>query len=169
MAICLIVEDGTIVENANTYIDVDETKIILENQGFDVSDLTETELGQFILRSAQYIESFRNRYQGNKSTSDQTMQWPRINVAIDDYAIDSDVIPPELKTAQALGAYEESIGNELQSTCQKGTLIEETIHGAITNKWADNGLSTSGDNFAAIDGLLAPLFKSGSLSRVFRG
>lgn len=89
----IIVEDGSIVSNANSYVTIAELEAYATARGVTI---TSAELQ--LTKSMDYIE--RLSFIGVKSTQDQSLQWPRYNVIIDGYYLDSNVIPNELKNAQ---------------------------------------------------------------------
>lgn len=90
----LIIENGTIVTGANSYVTALELTAYATARGITISDDEE----QLLIRAMDYIESLV--YQGVKSNSEQSLQWPRYNVVIDDYLVSSDAIPNELKKGQ---------------------------------------------------------------------
>lgn len=161
----LIVEDGSIVPNANTYLSEAGANAILENFGYTLdSGTAETNLRT----AAQYLESFRNQYQGEKVSCDQSLQWPRGGAYVDCCTIPSNEIPEVLKFAQALAAYETEQGNALQATTNGQTVIEKTIVGAVSVKYGDNGQDSGQLTFKQIDSYIQPLLKSQGLLRVYR-
>jgi len=91
----IVVEDGTVVPAANSYVSLDEFQSWADNRGIDYG--TDYTLSQQIFRATDYFESLS--FKGVKHTEDQPMQWPRDDVYIDGYAVDSDEIPTEVKTA----------------------------------------------------------------------
>lgn len=91
----LIVEDGSEVTGANSYVSVDNFIAWADARGVTYPALPE--LQQKILRAMDYIESLS--FVGQKNTDTQALQWPRAYVTIDGYSVESDEIPPELKLA----------------------------------------------------------------------
>lgn len=87
----IIVEDGTQVTNANSYVTEAEAEAYALARGITL--VTDTE--QLIIRSMDYLESLQ--FKGIKVQSDQALQWPRANVTIDGYFLNIDEIPDELK------------------------------------------------------------------------
>lgn len=161
----LIVEDGSIVADANTYLTEAEANTLLEGYGFVLTPAT----AEANLRTAaQYLESFRRLYQGAKVSSAQTLQFPRQGLLIDCFLIASDTIPEQLKIAQALAAYEESVGKNLQATSNGQTIIEKSVAGAVTVKYADHSQNSAQLNFPQIDTQIEPLLKQRSGLEVFR-
>jgi len=91
----LIIEDGTIVANANSYVSADDFVTWADARGFTYPSYPQIE--QTILRAMDYIESLV--FVGDKHEETQPLQWPRDYVFIDGYSIESDQIPAELKVA----------------------------------------------------------------------
>ena len=153
----LTVEDGTIVAGANTYLTEAEANIILADFGYTLTPAT----AEADLRTAaQYLESFRESYQGMKVDSTQALQWPRNGVVIDCFDIASTTIPNEVKYAQALAAYENGLGNKLQANTNGQTIIEKTVVGAVSVKYADSGQDSGQLNFSQIDSYIQPLLEN---------
>tara|TARA_R110000796_G_scaffold148262_3_gene265114 strand:- start:2970 stop:3461 length:492 start_codon:yes stop_codon:yes gene_type:complete len=95
----LIVEDGTIVLGANTYVSDANYQSYATARGYTIGateQLREIELTKAI----DYLESMRDRYKGTKVQRDQPLQFPRVSLFIDGYQTDSNTIPEELKKAQ---------------------------------------------------------------------
>ncbi len=87
----IIVEDGTGVANANSY--VSEADLITYAAARGVTILpANTE--EFLIRAMDYIES--RSFKGLKLRQDQELQWPRTDVVIDSFLNRSDNIPDEL-------------------------------------------------------------------------
>ena len=91
----LVVEDGSKVTGANTYITLAEFKAWADARGVNYS--SDGHVTENILRAMDYIEELM--FIGVKETRDQALQWPRVDVVIDGYALDVGEIPKELKNA----------------------------------------------------------------------
>lgn len=89
----IIVEDGTIVSGANSYVTESELGIFAGERGAILS--TNTEI--LINKAMDYIET--QAFIGDKYTRDQPLQFPRSNMVIDGYSYDVTAIPSLLKTA----------------------------------------------------------------------
>lgn len=87
----IIVEDGSIVSNANSYVSEAELTSFATARGITLTNSTE----ELLIRAMDYIEALY--FKGVKLTSTQSLQWPRAYVLIDNYYINTDVIPTELK------------------------------------------------------------------------
>jgi len=87
----IIVEDGSIVEGANSYVSEAQLTTYASDRGITLT----ADADVLLIRAMDYIESLG--YKGVKSYRSQPLQWPRRGVYIDGYYVDSDVIPNELK------------------------------------------------------------------------
>lgn len=105
----LIVEDGSIVTNANTYISLANAKTFLEDFYGEYDTEAAAFLGfgtsrqELILRRAAYDldRRYRKQWKGFKRVQDQALDWPRVDVADeDDYDVPEDSIPRRLQRAQ---------------------------------------------------------------------
>lgn len=159
----LTVEDGTIVTNANTYVDVDDLRDYAAARGIALPT-SDTECEILIIKAADYVESKRDRYQGVKSDSDQPMQFPRDGVFIDGFELSADEIPRELKYAQmqlACDAHTTDImPNRLVTT--QGAVTKQKV-GELEIAYANPTSPLSVPAFARADALLAPLYKRNGL------
>ena len=90
----LIIEDGSIVTGANSYISTTNFTAYATARGLTITGDEE----QLLIQAMDYIES--QSYKGIKSTRDQALQWPRVGVYVDGYYLDSDTIPQQLINGQ---------------------------------------------------------------------
>ena len=162
MHVCLILEDGSSVEDANTYLTAEEAQKCLWQLGYNFGDATETEIEQFLIRSAAYLETFEQNYSGERTDPEQGLAWPRSHASINCNPAPSDMIPKNIKKAQALGAYYESIGTSLQSVCSGKEIASEEIVGAVKVSYFENGATEGQVIFEPINNLLKPLLSSSS-------
>lgn len=102
-----IVEDGSIVANANAYITVDFYREYWADRGVDVTDPTQTDdqIQAAIILATQYINN-ANSWKGYIVFDRQPLDWPRSSVYDKDGRdIDYQSIPLEVKSATAEYAY----------------------------------------------------------------
>lgn len=90
----IVVEDGSIVTGANSYVTEAELTAYATARGVTLSGDTE----ELLIRAMDYTENLS--FRGVKVSSDQPLQWPRGYVVVDGYGIDSDEIPDLLKNGQ---------------------------------------------------------------------
>jgi len=139
----LIVEDGTGLENANTYISLtyaDTYHSELGNADWTGADQADKEAA--LLRATQYIDGKHGRrWVGRKKTAEQGLDWPRFG------AFDSDgwqlfEVPDEVGKATAEAALLVIQGEELTPSLDRGgRVISETV-GPISTTYADGAPAT---------------------------
>lgn len=90
----IVVETGTGSATANSYVSESDLATYATDRGVT---LTGT-LSILIIQAMDYLES--KNFIGTKSTLEQSLQWPRTGVEIDNYYIVSNSIPVLLKEAE---------------------------------------------------------------------
>lgn len=106
----LVIEDGSVVESANTYVSVADVSSFCTLMNYTewtsapdtVAETVKKESA--IIRSMQFFESLQ--YLGEKTLYDNPLEWPRQDVYLstgDEFP--NDEIPSELKKAVCEGAY----------------------------------------------------------------
>lgn len=90
----IIVETGSIVAGANSYVSSAELTTYATDRGITLTgDLT-----ALLLKSMDYVDNLA--FKGIKSTKDQPLQWPRLSVYLDGYPVNGTEIPNILKNGQ---------------------------------------------------------------------
>jgi hypothetical protein len=121
----LIIEDGTGVVGANSYVSVAEFQAWLAARGYTITGNPE----QLLLRAMDYIESLN--YWGMPVICDQDLAWPRAWVPMDGCCyFNSNQIPEDLKTAQMQVARSIDAGVDPLSTLPR--LVSSVTVGPIS-------------------------------------
>ena len=155
----IIVEDGSIVANANSYVSDAELSTYAADRGIT---LTGT-VSQLLIKAMDYIES--QAFIGYKSIETQPLQWPRYGAVIDGYELNSDVIPQLLKDAQMATAI--SIDSGVDPLVTIGRQIKAESLGPMSTQYMDN--STASEIIRTIDSKLQKLLvSSGGQVRTLR-
>lgn len=158
----IIVEDGSIVSSANSYLSISDCNNILYDFGYDELPVGKEE--PYIKQACIYIDSFRAKFKGCKSNIDQSLQFPRYDLIIDGILQDSDVIPQCVKIAQALAANELRNGNNLYSTNKTGQQILSKTVDVVSITYSETGVANPAPIFGQIMTQLNPVLKgSGGL------
>lgn len=118
MTATIIVETGEIVTGANSYVSVAELNTYASNRGITIAG-TEEDL---LIKAMDVIEAYD--YIGVKRERLQSLQWPRLQVLVDGYYIDSNVIPTQLKNAQCEAAIAIDAGNNPLNPVEKDVKSE---------------------------------------------
>ena len=98
MAIEFIVETGAGLTNATSYVSVAEYKQYYENRGIDYSATADATIQAKLNIATEYIDNNYN-FIGNISNDDQALSFPRVGLSKNGNAIDSNVIPQDVKDA----------------------------------------------------------------------
>jgi hypothetical protein len=154
----IIVEDGSQVAGANSYISESFLTVYAEDRGIT---LTQT-ASALIYRSMSYVET-RN-YKGNKASETQSLQWPRENVYIDGYLFPDDQIPIELQNAQAETCLSIDQGNDPAATTDRAVKREKVD--VLEVEYMDN--ASSKPTYTSINVWLDKLLQNGSGSGSIR-
>ncbi len=183
----LVVEDGSNVAGANSYIDLVFLNAYATARGYELPT-DDADKEQLVILATDYLEHFRDKYQGTKANTDQVLQWPRKDVTVDGLEVEEDAIPIELQNAQAQLVIEQNLGIKLYpvpasssstTTTPTGEITQQTI-GPITVKYSSGSTSSSTSTrssgstvtpviIASVQSFLKPLLKSSCSSlKTFR-
>lgn len=115
----IVVEDGTIVANANSYVSEANLTTYATDRGLTLV----ADESILLIKAMDYIESIG--YKGVKVLSTQALQWPRYSVYLDGYYFPSNEIPKELKQAQMAVAVSIDQGDDPLATIGQGVKREK--------------------------------------------
>lgn len=122
----LVVEDGSGLSTAESYISVSDAETRLGNLGdttFVASTTAEKE--QALRKATEYLEQrFRQSWKGTKLTKAQALSWPRYGAIVDGWDVDSDIVPSAIANATA----------DLALTSLTETLNPDTTRAVIREK-----------------------------------
>ncbi len=156
----LIVEDGTIVNDANAYITVAEARTYADNRGFTLP-AADADVEKLIVQATDYTLQFESQYQGSREEpATQELSFPRESVYVYGELING--IPKQLKQAVARLTVDAANGVELQPTTNGQVVTKEKV-GELEVEYADTASITGSTelnvNLKAAEALLEPLFK----------
>jgi len=168
----LIVEDGTIVPDANSYVSVDDIIKYAEARGVVLipgSPIDPVKVAIMAINAMDYIEMFKYRWKGKRvNPSLQRLSWPREGVVIDGERWPSDKIPDELIAAQCQLCIQISRGvNLLPTVSADEAFITKEKVGPIETEYSE-AVRLAASNLPvmpAVDALLAVLL-DGALGRL---
>lgn len=170
----LIVENGTGLIDANSYITVAYADTYHSNRGNAAwATLTTTVKEQLLIKSTDYIEQvYRLRWLGYRHTEDQALSFPRDEVPRRDFTFlnqfsyyPNDVVPNEIKSAcaeLALKANNEVLAPDIARIAKREKVASLEVEYDI--------YSPAYVVFRAIDNIVAPFLSSltGNVKRVTR-
>lgn len=116
----IIVEDGTIVTNANSYVTTAELDTYATARGVTIIS---GDREKYLLLAMDYLEPLR--FIGTKYSATQALQWPRSGAYIDGYLLDEDAIPTLLKNAEMQIAMSISEGYSPVAVIERATKKEK--------------------------------------------
>lgn len=167
----LIIEDGTIVADAQTYAeiaDVDAYYAARPSEGTAWLALTtDPEKDEAILLTTEWIESrYDSRWKGTRVSSAQELDWPRIGATVNGFLFPSNAIPGELIVAIAIGVEDYLTNGDWQGASDdSSTIVKERSKLDVLEEeieYGGGGKSTTVQRSnSKIGGVLAPLLVSG--------
>lgn len=150
----LVVEDGSIVEDANSYNT--EAEIIAYAAIYGVTITTE-EAENLVLQNRPYLDT--QVYQGSQvSFGVQSLPFPRDDVYIEGNLLDNDTIPATLKKAECEAALLLKLGNDLMAPITKSNYVKSETFAVFSKTYKDNGVDTP--IFPRLNSFLFPLLAS---------
>lgn len=154
----LIVEDGTGLSTAESYISVaDADAYFLDRGNAAWAALSNDAKEQALRKGADYLLAvYDQRWKGQRVTFEQAMSWPRYDVVVNQYVIPSNVIPVALKRANAELALRASTAELLADV--GGQVLSETV-GPISVTYAEGARQNT--KFALVENMLASLMQGG--------
>lgn len=159
----LIVEDGTGLADADSYISLVDARTVADNYGYTLPD-DDTEADRALRQGVGYVDLSESSLTGERLTTTQALAWPRSgaykclgNTRID---VMPNSVPSDIQRAQVVAASEYGAGNNPRGNQTGQTVTQETV-GPITVKYADDGGSGSTYVVTEANDLLKP-YKCGS-------
>jgi hypothetical protein len=146
MAVTIVVEDGTNVTGANSYISLADAKTYFNNRGDQTFDaLTPDKMGACLVRGASAMDYWLNgRWRGRRANQIQALDWPRIGmIDSDGYCVPKNTIPQKLKNAQCEIAKIESSTPFIQTQVSNQNTLKLQAIGPIKSEFMDTSPSIS--------------------------
>lgn len=165
----LIVEDGSIVENANAYVSLDDCSAYCSARGLTFVSSPSTTGEEAIIRATAAIDAtYRGRFPGYKvSGRDQSLEWPRGQAY--DYEgllINGDEVPIEIVQATCEAAVRElATPGSMMPDLERGGAIKRLKAGSAEIEY--DGFASVRTAFSIIDGILSAILTSGGGGGLF--
>ncbi len=158
----LVVEDGTGLANAESYISVADATTRHANLGNTAwAALASDTLREQALRRATdfMLQSFRQRWIGQRRLITQALDWPRYGVDVDGFYVPSDSVPADIANACA----------DLALKAAAGDLAPDLTRGVVRRKVGPleiefDRYSPQNPRYVAITGALAPYLMGSSMN-----
>lgn len=163
----IIVEDGSIVPNSNSYTDLANARIVASVYGLSLpADDTEAEAALII--GQKWIIQQESTLQGSRLESSQSISYPRTPVELYGFLLDKNTIPSELIDSQVVVAVQQGISGDILASSIGATapsVKKEKLEGVGETEYFEGGTSDSTSaNIKLAISLLSPLAKSALVS-----
>lgn len=161
----LIVEDGSGIADAESYISVSDAVAYAEARGLTFPGTTGPEITaaeQALRRATEFIDQrYGSRFIGQWTTTTQALAWPRVYAYYRDEALADDFIPPQVKAATVQAAVRELASpGSLTPDVTTGTIKKRVrVEGAVEVEYAVGAGNAASQTpiVSIIDQILAPL------------
>jgi hypothetical protein len=154
----LIIEDGSGVAGANSYISVTNAKAYAAARGLTIGTV-DAAIEILLTKALDYIEALRGEFQGSKTDATQALQWPRAGAYLDGVEIEDDEIPAVLPMAQAQLAVD-AYTLDLMPVGDGRAVVRERVEGAVEVQYDPGGNTNAQPSLTAAMALLEPLLES---------
>jgi hypothetical protein len=163
MAATFIVEDGSVIANANALVSLADANQIDENFSSSAAWVAATdEVKQNAIREATRYLNFFFIWLGYKVDADQTCQWPRFEMEDEDgNAISEVIVPQAVKEACTYLAIKVIDGDTLLEDFDNESKIKKMkdVLGPITEEREFIQGEKPGKTYQLVDKLLAPFIR----------
>lgn len=158
----LIIEDSSIVENANSFATVDECRVFADARGL-VLPVNDEDVEKALVKAADFLFSLEADFQGARTDAAQDLPFPRDGVFLHGSLDISGTIPKVLKQAQCRLAYDTTQADLLATGAGRITKSESV--GPLEVEYeteGSNGTANPQVILTAALTILSPLFSEGS-------
>lgn len=167
----LVVEDGTIVPGADSYISLADARTLAAKYGYALpTDDTEAEAA--LRNGAMYIGLQEPFMCGRRVSAVQSLSFPRTGISLYGFPVANNVIPDQVKLAQIIAGAEYGAGTTVRASTDGRITTHEEVVGAVVVEYADNGVTGATTTITAAMDALRPLLcgaNNGSSFNVYRG
>lgn len=135
----LIIEDGSVVPNANSFVTLADARTRASIYGLSLP-VDDTEAESTLITGAMWIKQQESELQGARIDADQTLSYPRTPVYLYSFLLASDSIPQELIDSQVIAAVEQGVnGGILSFTSQTNNIKREKLDGVGEQEYYSGG------------------------------
>ena len=181
MATTLVVETGSVVTGANSFVTLAEADAYHVLGGNTAWTGTDEAKEAALVKAGRYLNGLA--WKGRKTAFENPMSWPRFNVvdpdsdpienitashpAIYTSLLDSSVIPQAVKAAQCEAALKILAGTDMQPDLARGGQMTRKKTDVLETEWAPGAPART--NFTAITDALRGLLKGSGAIELRRG
>lgn len=168
----LIVEDGSIVAGADSYVSLADARALAAKYNWTLpEDGAEAEAA--LRNGAAYIDLQDPALCGQRVSAEQSLAYPRKGVTVNGFPVAEDSIPKQVIKAQVAAAVEYGKGTDVRASSDGRITTHEEVVGAVLVEYADNGVTGATVTITSAMDALRPLICGGGNNgfqfRVTRG
>jgi hypothetical protein len=157
----LIIEDGSGVAGANSYVTVAEIRAYADARSVDLPVSNEA-VESLAIKAMDWL--YPLKYKGTIADPDQALPWPRKGVYIDGSEVGSDQIPRMLKYAQMAAAIESKTADIMPNQTGQGPVSGQSVGPLSVTYATRQGSAPVGPSaFAKPWALVSGLLRNGGL------
>ena len=167
----LIVEDGTIVSGADSFVSLVDAREIAAKFGLTLP-VDDTEAEAALRNGAVYIGLQEPMMRGLRVSPLQELSFPRQGVTLYGYQVAADSIPAQVIRAQVIAAVEYGNGTDVRASTDGRATSMERVEGAVAVQYFNNGATGATTVITAAIDALRPLLcglNNGSSFNVYWG
>lgn len=167
----LIVEDGGIVPNADSYVSLADARAMAAKFGLTLP-VGDIEAEAALRNGAVYVGLQEPMLCGARVSPLQELSFPRQGVTLYGYPVAADSIPAQVIRAQVIAAVEYGNGTDVRASTDGRVTSMERVEGAVTVQYFNNGATGAATVITAAIDALRPLLcglNNGSSFNVYRG
>ena len=181
----LIVEDGSVVSGANSFVSLDDWLSHCDDRNRDYSDYSDDVQEAALVKMGDYLNSLS--WKGVKTARDNPMCWPRYGQEIggslwnrlewpasqwvgvldkDGFYIGTEEVPAEVVSAQCEGAWLIVQGKDMEPALERGGQVKREKFDVIEFEYFGGASPTT--EFKAVTNRLRGLLKSSATMDILR-
>ena len=157
----MIIEDGTIVTGANSFVTRSEYIAYALTLGTTIPNTTATDVE--LISATSFMESKRQMYKGELVDRDQYLSFPRYDVVLEGFYWTGEEIPRQVKLCQMAIALDINAGNDPYNPPIVRTRKSEEIDGAVKVAYFGRDQDVKLSRTSTWSALLSSLLKNSGL------
>lgn len=157
----LIIEDGSIVAGADSYISLADARTLAAAYGLALPvDDTAAEVA--LRNGVFYADSYEASLKGCRVSDSQSLAWPRSGVYRFGFLLANNTVPEDVKRAQVFAAVEIAAKGDAWGTDDGKSVASEAVSGAVSVSYFNTGKSGTSYKIKRADNAMLPLLASGA-------
>ena len=156
----IIVETGTIVAGADSYVSLTGARVIASAIGLTLP-VADADAEVALRKGRLYVDGYEPQFSGQRVSQTQPLAWPRQSAVLYGYYWPSSTIPPAVIDAQVMAASAIAGGANPWAVDDGKAVASEAVEGAVSISYHYNGKTGASVRLTQADQALQPLLVSG--------